>query len=95
MQTDMLNKPLEIGDYVFVTRKNYRDLVVSRVIGFTPKQIRVVYQASWSSTSSETYLTGQVIKIAPEDLVNLPAYEQKRKEALDQFFEKEKAAKAG
>lgn len=69
--TDLLNKSLQVGDHVFVTRKNYRDLVVAKITAFTPKQVRVVYPASWSSTSLEEYLTSQVIKIETIDLKNI------------------------
>lgn len=92
MNTDMLNKPLQIGDHVFVTRKNYRDLVVARVIKFTPKQVRVVYKASWTSElRGETYLTGEVIKIEEKDLVNISATTRQN---LQTLFNQEMGAEA-
>lgn len=63
---DILNRPLEEGDYVIVTRKDYRDLVVARIVGFTPKQIRVVYMAN--GNYPQAYLTNQVVLINKSDL---------------------------
>lgn len=84
---DILGKPLEVGDYVFVTRKNYRDIVISRIISFTPKQVRVVYNANWTgSLYPEVYLTGEVIKIEEIDVNSIP---QNTKTNLDTLFLKE------
>lgn len=84
---DILGKPLEIGEYVFVTRKNYRDIVIARVISFTPKQVRVVYNANWTGNLyPEVYLTGEVIKIEPVDVNAIPV---NQKENLDNLFLKE------
>jgi hypothetical protein len=65
---DLLGKSLAIGDYVFVTRKNYRDFVLARITALTPKNIRVVYAASWSQNALESYLTSQALKVSPNEL---------------------------
>lgn len=65
---DFIGQEIQSGDYVVVTRKNYRDFVVAKVLDVTPKNVRVVYRASWSSNSSESYLTGSAVKIKPQDL---------------------------
>lgn len=65
---DLLGKTLAVGDYVFVARKNYRDFVLARIVGLTPKNIRVVYQASWSSNCIESYLTSQAIKVNEREI---------------------------
>ena len=90
MKTDMLSKPLEVGDYVYTIRKEYRDLVVARIVQFTPKQIRVIYPAGWTSNlHPELYLTSQVIKIETQDLVNIPSSTKQR---LDQIYDQSVAA---
>ena len=68
--TDLLRKPLVQGDYVFVTRKNYRDIVLARIVRFTPQQVRVVYPTY--NNYFEEYLTSQVVKVDPVDLENRP-----------------------
>ena len=68
--TYFLNKHGAIGDYVFVPRKNYRDLVIARIVKFTPKQIQVVYMGQ--GNYFETYLTPEVILINPSDLAARP-----------------------
>lgn len=45
---DFLGKQLFEGDDVVTTPKNYRGLVKAKVVGFTPKQVRVVYINNWN-----------------------------------------------
>ena len=40
---DFFGQELTIGDWVAFTRPNYRDLVVGRIISFTPKKVHVSY----------------------------------------------------
>jgi len=39
--TDVNGNELEVGDLVAVTRVGYVELVVCRILGFTPKKIKV------------------------------------------------------
>lgn len=39
--TDITGKELNIGDKVVITRSGYEELQVGRVVGFTPKKVRV------------------------------------------------------
>lgn len=76
---DMLGEPLKLGDYVLVMRKGCRAIVLSRIIKFTPKGIRVVYSSF--SKKAEEYVTDQAIKVLEPKLSNFP-----EKEDLDQLF---------
>ena len=75
MLTDTLNKPLTEGDYVIVVRKEYRGMVIGRILKFTPKQVKVLYLNNWnfSDPRPEEYLTTEVVKIEPEDVVRIKA----------------------
>lgn len=83
---DLLGKPLNVGDYVFVARKNYRDFVLARITALTPKNVRVVYHASWSSNHLEHYLTNQAVKVNEQDI--LTNDKAKADEAFNSFIEK-------
>lgn len=65
---DFIGKEIQSGDYVVVARKGYRDFVVAKVIDVTPKNVRVVYKASWTNNYPESYLTGSAVKINVNDL---------------------------
>jgi hypothetical protein len=40
---DVAKQELQVGDFVLVLLKHYRELVIATIIAFTPKQIRVSY----------------------------------------------------
>jgi hypothetical protein len=40
---DFNNNPLALGDYVAFLEPNYRHMVQGRIVGFTPKQIRIEF----------------------------------------------------
>lgn len=40
--TDFLNNDLEIGDYIAFARNPYSDMILGRVVGFTPKGIKII-----------------------------------------------------
>ena len=52
---DFFGSELAIGDRDAICRPNYRDLVMVKIIAFTPKQVRFEYRSY--SGSTETYLT--------------------------------------
>ena len=41
---DFLGKELQIGDSVVVAVPNYREFVLAKIVAFTPKKVRVVYE---------------------------------------------------
>lgn len=45
---DFLGRELELGDSVIIIAPSYRHLVLARVIGFTPKNVRVAYMNDWN-----------------------------------------------
>lgn len=45
---DILDQELAVGDDVITTPKNYRGLVKAKIVGFTPKKVRVVYMNTWN-----------------------------------------------
>jgi phage portal protein BeeE len=83
---DKLNKDLVKGDYVIVTCKGYRNMIIARVLKFTPKQVKVVYLDH--SNYPQEYLTNEVIKIEPQDLDRIQI---QTKVELDQIYEKKTA----
>lgn len=46
---DFLGKDLQIGDGVVVVLPNYRELVLGKIVAFTPKKVRVVYEVKGKS----------------------------------------------
>jgi hypothetical protein len=81
--TDSANRPITIGDYVFTQRKEYRDLVISRIISITAKNVRVVYMNY--SNKPETFLTDQVVLISAADLSQCPL----KKDTVDRAYNEE------
>jgi hypothetical protein len=65
---DAANRAIRIGDTVAATVSNYSWMEVYKVVGFTPKNVRV-------SNGKETFLRGfsQLVRIdyTPEDLANV------------------------
>ena len=45
---DFLGRELAIDDSVIIIAPNYRHFVLARVIGFTPKQVRVAFYNTWN-----------------------------------------------
>lgn len=65
-QTDRINQQLEIDDWVAVSLSDYTDLIIAKVVGFTPKRIRVEYtpHASWHiEPRKRTISSVQCVKI--------------------------------
>ena len=59
---DLFGNELTVGDRVAVTPKGYKCIMVGKVLGFTPKMVRVEY--SWASPP----ITEQVLR-DPTDVV--------------------------
>lgn len=53
---DFLGNELSINDIVICPRPQYRDLMRGRVIGFTPKKVRIEYFVTWSKNVLDSYL---------------------------------------
>lgn len=62
---DILGKPTSVGDFVVVTKKNYRDMVIGVVLKVTPKKILVQYS---DTHGIKQYLTTDFIKINDSEL---------------------------
>ena len=45
---DFFGYELAVGDRVAFILNGYRDLVVARIVAFTPKQVRVSYVNTWN-----------------------------------------------
>jgi hypothetical protein len=71
---DYFGVPIDIGDWVAVEQPRYRNLVSAKVVGFTPKQVRLQYlhQRSWHD-----YLC------YPNVMVRAPDHLQPTKEDVD------------
>lgn len=46
---DFLGKDLQIGDSVVVAVPNYREFALAKIVAFTPKKVRVVYEEKGES----------------------------------------------
>jgi len=54
---DFNGNELHVGDFVAFLEPNYRHMVQGRVIGFTPKQIRIEYpQNGWHNGVKGPYM---------------------------------------
>lgn len=65
-QTDRIQQRLEINDWVAVSLSDYTDLIIAKVVGFTPKRIRVEYvpRSSWhNEIRKRTVASEQCVKI--------------------------------
>jgi len=65
-QTDRIQQRLEIDDWVAVSLSDYTDLIIAKVVGFTPKRIRVEYvpRSSWhNELRKRTVASEQCVKI--------------------------------
>jgi|TARA_R110000851_G_scaffold514_4_gene1769 hypothetical protein len=71
---DYFKTPLAIDDWVAVEKPSYRNLVTAKVVGFTPKQVRLKYrhQGSWCD-----YLC------YPNVTIRVPEHLQPTKEDVD------------
>lgn len=79
---DVINKPLELGDYVLVMVKDYRNFTLARVMGFTPSKVRVVYKSNGTNQLyPKHYLTDQVVKIT-----EFEALSREEKENVDTLY---------
>ena len=54
---DFLDNPLRVGDMVATDSPYYKGLVLAKVVGFTPKRIRVEFV----TTNNSFYRPGRVI----------------------------------
>jgi hypothetical protein len=55
LKKDFFGRELQIGDEVAFCKPQYRELVKGKVVGFTPKNVRVGYKW-WSGSNFDTYL---------------------------------------
>lgn len=62
---DFFNQPLSIGDEVAFERPEYRELVLGKIVGFTPKFINV----EWNNT---LYPSLDRFRVAPANVVLSP-----------------------
>lgn len=62
--TDFLGIKLTEGDYVAAIRPRYRELVLGRIVKFTPKKVHVEYKLHYGN-NLDTHL------YSPTDLVRL------------------------
>jgi hypothetical protein len=72
---DFLGRPLELGDSVIIIAPRYRSLVLARIIGFTPRNVRVCYMNTWNYGKDGLYeellqSPGQLVKVDGPDLTH-------------------------
>ena len=48
MMKDLYNQPLEIGDAVAFNPPRYKGLAKGKVVGFTPKMVKIEYNTGFS-----------------------------------------------
>jgi hypothetical protein len=80
---DFLYRDLEVDDIVAFEGPNGGGMTVGKVVGFTPKQIRITPLSknySWSSNGKITRYPTQCIKV-PEDEITMYLIRQKPEHA--------------
>jgi hypothetical protein len=71
---DFLNQDLATGDFVVMMRPGYRELMVGRVDGLTPKKVRVKYQPHWDKNGNLENVvidSTNLVKLEPTDALAL------------------------
>lgn len=64
---DFFGRVLEVGDYVLLVAKGYRDLAVGKVTGVTPMKVHIEYD--WRNRPAHiTQRHEQVVKLSDSDL---------------------------
>ena len=53
---DFIGRELDMGDSVIIISPKYRQLVLARIIAFTPKQVRVAYRNTWNYGKEGMYM---------------------------------------
>jgi hypothetical protein len=73
---DFLGSELEVGDSVITIAPRYRQLVLSRVIEFTPRSVRVAFMNTWNYPAPGYYteLLQQPNQLVRVDGPELTAY---------------------
>lgn len=62
---DVLGKELAVGDYVVYIVPVYHDLALGRVIGFSPKEVRIMYTDRSGKEHTLTRRPSIVVKVDP------------------------------
>lgn len=65
---DFLKRPLAIGDSVIFITPRYREYSLGRVVKFTPKNVRLVYQTRHGSTQDIIQHPSQLIRVDGPEL---------------------------
>ena len=68
---DFVGQELAIGDYVAFSRTTYRDLVLGKIVAFTPKQVRISFKHKRIVGETDTTLnySANVVKLEPNDVL--------------------------
>jgi hypothetical protein len=61
---DIFGTKINIGDTVAFTPPHYKDLVCGKVIGFTPKMVKIQWlDRSWNTQERNSFPSNVVVKI--------------------------------
>jgi hypothetical protein len=61
---DFIGRELKEGDFVAATRPNYKDLVLGRIVAFTPKRVRVEYKLHYGDRmDTHLYHSSDLVKL--------------------------------
>lgn len=61
---DFVGIELAEGDFVAAVRPSYRDLVLGRIVSFTPKRVRVEYKLHYGSNmNTHLYSSQDLVKL--------------------------------
>lgn len=68
---DFIKNELKINDYVAFARNPYSDLMIGRVVGFTPKGIKIIRRFKDGAWGSSSYLDKNYEIIYPYQCVKV------------------------
>jgi len=60
---DFLGKDLQIGDAVVVAVPSYREFTLEKIVAFTPKKVRVVYESKRDGKQDLVQDPYQLVKV--------------------------------
>jgi hypothetical protein len=66
---DFIGQELEIGDYVAFMQPNYRNIILGKIIKFTPLQVRVSYTDRNKYECTHLDVSDNMIKVSNEDVI--------------------------
>ncbi len=68
---DFINNKLKINDYVAFARNPYSDLILGKIVGFTPKGIKIVRKFKDGTWGARSYLEKDYEIIYPYQCVKV------------------------